>query len=137
MTQSISRRAEAPIQSKLTGAAINVKLIPILLIPPLLLSYHDWRDARKFLLGLSLGVIPFIPVLFIQPAAFYHNALTYGSMVSNWKYRSRSWLTVALVRGLRCSSTSDRRRVRTFSASFDSGYPWPDYVRALVSSSLV
>jgi hypothetical protein len=66
------------------AAAINVKLIPVLLILPLLLSYHERRPAIRFLAGVSIGVIPFIPVLLFQGDAFYRNALTYGSTVTNW-----------------------------------------------------
>jgi hypothetical protein len=66
------------------AAGINVKLIPILLILPLLLSYHERRRAIRFLGGVSIGVIPFIPVLLFQGEAYYHNALTYGSTATNW-----------------------------------------------------
>jgi hypothetical protein len=66
------------------AAAINIKLIPVLLIVPLVLSYRKWRDGARFLAGLSLGVLPFVPVLAIAPKAFVHNAVAYGSTLDRW-----------------------------------------------------
>jgi hypothetical protein len=66
------------------AAAINVKLIPVLLIAPLLLSYRNWRGAARFIAGLSLGVLPFVPVLASAPKAFVHNAVAYGSTLDRW-----------------------------------------------------
>src|SRR5579859_6154168 len=43
------------------AAAINVKIIPVLLVLPLLLQIRKWRNAALFVAGLGLGVIPFIP----------------------------------------------------------------------------
>ncbi len=66
------------------AAAINVKLIPVLLVPPLLMSYRDWRRTQRFIVGLSLGIIPFIPVVLLDGPAFYRDVLTYGSAITNW-----------------------------------------------------
>ncbi|HWE04225.1 MAG TPA: glycosyltransferase 87 family protein [Tepidisphaeraceae bacterium] len=66
------------------AAAINVKLIPVLLIPPLLLSCRNGRDAWRFLLGLSVGVIPFIPAIYVNRLGFTQNVLNYGSVIDRW-----------------------------------------------------
>jgi hypothetical protein len=66
------------------AAAINVKLIPVLLIPPLLAHYRERPRALRFLAGLSLGVIPFLWVMIPEPADFSRNVLRYGSAVGNW-----------------------------------------------------
>ena len=68
------------------GAAINVKLTPVLLIPVLLLSCRSWRDAGKFLGGLGLCVLPFAPIL-LSPEHrehFISNAIQYKSNPDNW-----------------------------------------------------
>jgi len=66
------------------AAAINVKLIPVLLILPMLMRYRDWPRARWFLAGVSLGVIPFLPIMIMEPALFARNVLQYASAVGNW-----------------------------------------------------
>jgi hypothetical protein len=66
------------------AAAINVKLIPILLILPLLMHYRERSRAIRFIAGVSLGAIPFIPVLLAVGPPFYQNVLKYGSAIDNW-----------------------------------------------------
>lgn len=66
------------------AAAINVKLTPVLLLPPLLLVYRDWRQAAWFLAGVALGVIPFLPVLYFAGHSFYENGIAYKSNLDRW-----------------------------------------------------
>ena len=66
------------------AAAINVKIVPVLLIPGLLLSCRSPDQARKFFLGLAIGAAPFLPVLAKAAPSFAHNALAYNSSVNNW-----------------------------------------------------
>lgn len=66
------------------AAAINVKLTPVLLIPPLILSYRSWRDLLRFVAGLSLGVLPFVPIIWHVWPHFYANAFAYKSIPDNW-----------------------------------------------------
>lgn len=66
------------------GAAINVKLIPVILIPPLLGLCRDWRDVRRLIGGLAVAALPFLPVLVGAGAAFYRNALSYNPMADRW-----------------------------------------------------
>ena len=66
------------------AAAINVKLIPVLLIVPLVLSFRRWTDAVRFIAGLIPGILPFIPPLALAGASFARNALAYKSSAVLW-----------------------------------------------------
>ena len=66
------------------AAAINVKLIPVLLILPFAGTYHDRRRAARFLFGVFPGIIPFIPVLLLEGRKFYYHAIAYGSTAGKW-----------------------------------------------------
>ena len=65
------------------GMAINVKLIPVLLIPPLLLASRSRREALLFIAGLAVMAIPFVPPLLMEPA-FARNVLQYKSQPDPW-----------------------------------------------------
>jgi Glycosyltransferase family 87 len=66
------------------AAAINVKLIPVLLIVPLASCVRDRKGALTFLAGLSVGVIPFVPYLLGHWHGFYEHVLAYRSNARNW-----------------------------------------------------
>jgi hypothetical protein len=66
------------------GAAINVKLIPILGIPAAFAYYRSWKRATRFFDGLALGLLPFLPVVFFVGPAFYRNAIAYSSNFDLW-----------------------------------------------------
>src|SRR5581483_694239 len=66
------------------AAAINVKLIPLLVIIPLVGTYHDWKRLVRFLVGLSVAVAPFIPFVLIEPYRFYRHVIAYGSAMDYW-----------------------------------------------------
>lgn len=68
------------------GAAINVKLTPVLLIPVLLLSCRSWRDAGKYVAGLAVCVLPFAAILLsdLHRDLFIRNAIQYKSNPDNW-----------------------------------------------------
>jgi len=66
------------------AAAINVKLIPLLLVPVFVANARRWRDVARFVGGLSLGAIPFVPVILRVGPAFYRNAIAYNSNFDNW-----------------------------------------------------
>jgi Gpi18-like mannosyltransferase len=65
------------------GAAINVKLIPLLLIPALLSMCRNWREARQLVGGLAIAAIPFLPLL-AAPEAIYKNMVAYVPSVGRW-----------------------------------------------------
>src|SRR3954466_2052105 len=57
------------------AAAVNVKLIPLVLAPLYLANVRRWPEAVRFSAGLSLGAIPFLPVIVRVGPAFYRNAV--------------------------------------------------------------
>ncbi|HMB95791.1 MAG TPA: hypothetical protein VKK61_07105 [Tepidisphaeraceae bacterium] len=65
------------------AAAINIKLIPLLLIPIAFSFCRNKRDAGRLLAGLAIGVIPFLPLL-AAADAIVNNMLNYSSWVSEW-----------------------------------------------------
>ncbi len=65
------------------GAAINVKLIPVVLIAPLALSFPP-RKIWRFGVALGLCALPFVPVLLAAAAAFQRNAIAYNSQSARW-----------------------------------------------------
>ena len=66
------------------AAAVNIKLIPLVLAPVFLANVRRWPEAVRFCGGLSLGAIPFIPVMLQAGKAFYRNAIAYNSNFENW-----------------------------------------------------
>ncbi len=66
------------------AAAINIKLIPAILIIPLAGTCRDWRSLRQLLIGLTIGAIPFVPVLALSGGAFVAHAISYTPPASYW-----------------------------------------------------
>lgn len=66
------------------GAALDVKLIPAPLVLVLALLARDPRTLGRYLAGLALAALPFVPVVLLAPAAFYRNALAYNSLANPW-----------------------------------------------------
>jgi Glycosyltransferase family 87 len=65
------------------AASLNVKLLPILSVPLLLLQQRTWRDASRFTLGLLVGLIPY---LYLVPSAgiMLDRMNTYTSNLERW-----------------------------------------------------
>ena len=66
------------------AAAINVKIIPVLLIPAFMSCFRSAREFRRFMAGLSAGAVPFMVCLYEAPAAFWSNVLAYRSHLDYW-----------------------------------------------------
>jgi hypothetical protein len=66
------------------GAAINVKLFPVMLILPLAATLRSAGSARKFLGGLALMSLPFIVLGIAAPRLLWRNILAYNSFLDNW-----------------------------------------------------
>jgi Glycosyltransferase family 87 len=66
------------------ASAINVKLIPVLMIVPLWSAVRDRRQALAFGAALALGVVPFLPYLIWHWSGFYEHALAYRSDPRVW-----------------------------------------------------
>ena len=66
------------------GAALNVKLIPLVLLPGLFLQLRDLRTMARFSLGLALALLPLaVPAVMVKDA-FYSNVIAYNSMPERW-----------------------------------------------------
>jgi Glycosyltransferase family 87 len=65
------------------GAALNVKLVPVILIAPMLLSLPR-KQMLRFAVALGLSVLPFVPVMLGPWQAFRQNALLYNSFPAPW-----------------------------------------------------
>jgi hypothetical protein len=66
------------------GAAINVKLIPILLIPVVLAQCRNRRDLAHLIGALAIATIPFLPVVLFAWPAFKANVFGYVPEVAPW-----------------------------------------------------
>jgi hypothetical protein len=77
--------AKRPLLAGLVlGAGINVKLIPTLLIPVLYSSVGDWKKTARFTAGLSVGVLPFVPIALWHWKGFFAHCLNYASFPGVW-----------------------------------------------------
>ena len=65
------------------AAAINVKLIPVVLLAPLVLSLPA-RSRWRFGAAVALGALPFLLVALGPWAAFQRNAVAYNSQWARW-----------------------------------------------------
>jgi hypothetical protein len=66
------------------GAALNVKLMPVILIPPLLSQCRSRRDLARCSAGLTLAGLPFVPFLLTSGRAMYKNMIAYNSLQLDW-----------------------------------------------------
>jgi hypothetical protein len=66
------------------GASMNVKLIPLVLIPLLASCQRDWKQFGRFVAGLSIAALPFVPILLWHGKSFYAHALAYRSNSYQW-----------------------------------------------------
>jgi hypothetical protein len=81
----LMREREAPLLSGLAlAAALNVKILPLLLVPPLLAECRSWQEALRFSLGAAAAVVPFLPFLLTVPDAMYRNMIAYNSLQLEW-----------------------------------------------------
>ncbi|HET8644934.1 MAG TPA: glycosyltransferase 87 family protein [Vicinamibacteria bacterium] len=65
------------------AAALNVKLIPVVLVVPLA-AFFGRRELRRYAAALALGGLPFLPPLLWEREAFLHNVVHYSSFRGNW-----------------------------------------------------
>jgi hypothetical protein len=66
------------------AAALNVKLLPIFLIPPLLAQCRSPRELLRLGAGLALGIVPFLPFLVTSGRILYFNVVKYNSLQAEW-----------------------------------------------------
>ncbi len=65
------------------AAALNVKLIPAVIVLPLLLSIRG-KGMFRFMLGVASAVLPAVPVLVQDAAGLYRNVIGYNSSIAGW-----------------------------------------------------
>ncbi len=66
------------------AAATNVKLIPVVLIVPLLITVREWRTVRGLVSGLLLGGIPLLVAVSVAPRDFIRNVVSYTPDPNFW-----------------------------------------------------
>ncbi|HIG01173.1 MAG: glycosyltransferase 87 family protein [Myxococcales bacterium] len=66
------------------GAALNIKLIPILILPVLFLQCRNSASMGRFALGFGCALLPFLPFVAAQPMGFYSATLGYDSEPNPW-----------------------------------------------------
>lgn len=66
------------------AATLNVKLLPVLCVPLLLLQQRTWRDLLRFSLGLAAGIVPFLPYLATSAGSMIERMLAYTSNPEPW-----------------------------------------------------
>ncbi len=71
------------ITGVLFAAGLNVKLVPLLLVP-VLLSSVPWRALPRLAAGLALAGIPFLPPALSAASAMRQNILNYNPPVQDW-----------------------------------------------------
>jgi uncharacterized membrane protein len=77
---------ESPLLSGCcVGMALNIKVVPLLLLPALLLYLKDWRSRISCLTAACVTVlIPSLPCLIASPRAVAANVLAYSSFPGAW-----------------------------------------------------
>ena len=68
----------------LLAAALNVKLIPLVLLPLVFLGVPNRRALLHLTSGLAIGVAPFVVPALAAGPAMYRNMVAYNSIPDNW-----------------------------------------------------
>jgi hypothetical protein len=66
------------------AAALNVKLIPLAVLPAVALLLPNLRTMVRFGAGLAVGLIPFLPPVMFVGGAFYRNTVAYQPRTLWW-----------------------------------------------------
>jgi hypothetical protein len=70
----------------LWGAALNVKLLPLPLLPLILIAPRDRRAWVRVFAGLAVAALPFLPVALLSPGGLQRNILQYAPNTDNWGF---------------------------------------------------
>ncbi|MGD0677576.1 MAG: glycosyltransferase family 87 protein [Polyangiaceae bacterium] len=66
------------------GAALNVKLIPMLVVPAMILGRRPKRGTLHAIAGLAIWIVPYVPLLWLCRHDAYANLLGYKPDPDNW-----------------------------------------------------
>jgi hypothetical protein len=82
-TCAAMERGRYVLAGAIFAVAVNIKLIPLLVLPVLVASVKP-RDILRFCAGAAPGSLPFLVVLASVGDAFINNAVRYRSNFDNW-----------------------------------------------------
>jgi hypothetical protein len=68
----------------LWGGALNVKLLPLALVPLVVIGPRDRRAFLRLGAGAALGLVPFIPPALTAASSMYRNMIAYNSNGDHW-----------------------------------------------------
>lgn len=70
------------------AASLNVKLIPLILVPMFVIAAPSWPALLRLSLALGAGLLVFLPCAIEAPAAMYRNMLAYNSSPDDWGFNA-------------------------------------------------
>ena len=70
----------------LLAAALNVKLIPLVLLPLVFIGSPNWKALLRLTAGLAIGAAPFVVPALSAGHAMYRNMVLYNSTADNWGF---------------------------------------------------
>lgn len=69
------------------GMSLNIKIVPIILTPALLLSIVSWRGRLTFALATAMTAgLPALPYVLAEPRLILRNVIAYDSLFGRWGY---------------------------------------------------
>lgn len=80
----VAEKSRVGLAGLALALAINIKLIPTVLIVPFLALCPTHAAARRMLAGLAIGALPFLIPLFVVPEGFYLSVIGYNSRLDLW-----------------------------------------------------
>lgn len=80
----LADRGRAGLAGLALGAAINVKLVPILLVPVLAACCRRRDELARFAGALAAMAVPALVVLVMAPRAYWTNVVAYSSDLAHW-----------------------------------------------------
>jgi hypothetical protein len=77
-------RSRYALAGLLFAAALNVKIVPLVLLPLLIVALPSVRAAARFAAGCLLGLVTFLPALVAAGPAMYRNMVEYQPNPESW-----------------------------------------------------
>ena len=77
-------RGRYALAGLLFACALNVKIVPLVLLPLLLVALPTVRSAARFAVGCLLGLLTFLPSIFAAGHTMYRNMVEYQPKPENW-----------------------------------------------------
>ena len=77
-------RGRYALAGLLFACALNVKIVPLVLLPLLIVALPSLRSAARFVAGCVLGLLTFLPALVAAGPAMYRNMVEYQPKPEDW-----------------------------------------------------